>query len=374
MSISLIVTAAGESNRFRDSKRLAKKQWLRVGKKPLWQFVADRLYSYYEFDKLLVTLNKKELHYARGAYEYEFVEGGESRSISVYNALQKVTSKFVLITDAARACVPKYVLSRLIEQKDSYDCIVPYLGVSDTTFYEDRYLKRDEIKLIQTPQLCRRDKLLEALEGGEFSDESSAMYEASMSVGFVQGSCASKKLTSYHDLKELECLEPPTKEFFVGFGYDSHRFSSGEGVYLGGVFIPCGYSFLAHSDGDVLLHALIDALLGATGSGDIGELFPDSDEAYRGADSKVLLKKVVDFVIDIGYEITNIDLTVVTQKPKLKEYKEQIRASVASLLEIEKVYVNIKATTAEKMGHIGNEEGAEVKCVANLKFYNWMDK
>lgn len=373
MSVSLIITAAGESNRFRDGRRLVKKQWLRVCKKPLWQFVADRLCGFYEFDKLLVTLNKNELQYARGAYEYEFVEGGESRSISVYNALQKVTSEFVLITDAARACVPKDVLLRLIEQKDSYDCVVPCLGVSDTTFYEDRYLKRDEIKLIQTPQLCRRDKLLEALEGGEFSDESSAMYEASMSVGFVQGSIASKKLTSYHELKELECLEPPAKESFIGFGYDTHRFSSGEGIYLGGVFIPCGYSFVAHSDGDVLLHALIDALLGASGSGDIGELFPDSDEAYKGADSKLLLKEVINFVTDIGYEITNIDLTVVAQKPKLMEYKELIRGSVASLLGIDRVYVNIKATTAEKMGHIGKKEGAEVKCVANLKFYNWMD-
>lgn len=374
MSLSLIVTAAGESNRFRDGRRLAKKQWLRVGKKPLWQYSTDRLCSFYDFDEVFVTLSPREFVYAKSSYEYEFIKGGASRRDSVFEALQKVTSEYVLITDAARTCVPKDVLLKLIEQKESYDCVVPYLGVSDTAFYVDSYIKREDIKLIQTPQLCKKEVLLEALKKGEFSDESSAVHSSGGSVGFIEGSMLSKKLTSYEDLKSLECLEPPSGESFIGFGYDSHRFKDGDGVYLGGVFVPSKYSFVAHSDGDVMLHALIDALLGAVGGGDIGELFPDSEEKYKGADSKMLLKDVVDFVTDIGYKIVNIDLTVVAEKPKLKEYKDSIRASVASLLEVERACVNIKATTAEKMGHIGNEEGAEVKCVANLKFYDWMDR
>ena len=128
-------------------------------------------------------------------------------------------------------------------------------------------------------------------------------------------------------------------------------------MYLGGVKIEgLDYGFKAHSDGDVLIHSIIDAILGAAGAGDIGEFFPDTDEKYKGVDSKLLLNSIVTFIYNVGYEIVNIDVTIIAQQPKINPYKVQIKNTIAKLLNIEKQFVNIKATTAEKLGFIGRKE------------------
>ena len=143
---------------------------------------------------------------------------------------------------------------------------------------------------------------------------------------------------------------------------------------MGGIKLPVDYGFKAHSDGDVLIHSVIDALLGAAGAGDIGEFFPDTDAQYKGIDSKVLLNQIVEFIYNVGYEIVNIDLTIIAQKPKINPHKQEIKSSIAKLLGIEKQFVNIKATTAEKMGFIGRSEGVAVQSIATLKYYNWIKK
>jgi 2-C-methyl-D-erythritol 4-phosphate cytidylyltransferase/2-C-methyl-D-erythritol 2,4-cyclodiphosphate synthase len=145
-------------------------------------------------------------------------------------------------------------------------------------------------------------------------------------------------------------------------------------MYLGGVNIDVPYGFKAHSDGDVLIHSLIDALLGAAGAGDIGEFFPDTDLEYKNIDSKLLLKKIVEFIYNVVYEIVNVDLTIIAQKPKINPYKNAIKTTIAELLNIEKQFVNIKATTAEKLGFIGRAEGVAVQSIATLKYYNWKRK
>lgn len=142
-------------------------------------------------------------------------------------------------------------------------------------------------------------------------------------------------------------------------------------MFLGGVEIKSDYGFKAHSDGDVLIHSIIDALLGACGAGDIGEFFPDTDEKYKGADSKELLSHIVKFVYSVGYEIVNVDLTILAEKPKINPHKSKIKSKVAELLNIEKQFVNIKATTSEKMGFVGRKEGVAVYSVATLKYYDW---
>ena len=145
-------------------------------------------------------------------------------------------------------------------------------------------------------------------------------------------------------------------------------------MFLGGIKLPYEYGFKAHSDGDVLIHSLIDALLGAAGAGDIGEFFPDTDDTYKGIDSKILLEKIVNFIYSVGYEIVNIDLTIIAQKPKINPFKNDIKSSISKLLNLPKQFINIKATTAEKLGFIGREEGVAVQSIANLKYYNWMEK
>lgn len=145
-------------------------------------------------------------------------------------------------------------------------------------------------------------------------------------------------------------------------------------MYLGGINIDVPYGFKAHSDGDVLIHSVIDALLGASGAGDIGEFFPDTDDEFKNIDSKILLQEIVKFIYNVGYEIVNVDLTIIAQQPKINPYKNEIKKTIASLLNLEKQFVNIKATTAEKLGFIGRKEGVAVQSIATLKYYDWTKK
>ena len=372
---TLIVLCAGNSSRF---NLLAKKQWLRCDDKPLWLNVTNKLNSYSQFAKIIVTGHKDELNYMKNfTDEYTFVAGGSTRQESMKNALQNVTTKYVMITDVARSCVPKKVIEDLISNKDKADCIVPFLNASDTIVYKDETINRDDVKIIQTPQLSNTKTLQKALDSQtDFTDDSSAIKNIGGTIFYINGDTQSKKLTFGNELKDINCLPSPNTDCFNGSGYDIHPFEDGKQMVLGGVNIlalrgDVPYGFKAHSDGDVLIHSLIDALLGACGAGDIGEFFPDTDDKYKGINSSILLKEIVTFIVNVGYEIVNIDLTIIAQQPKINPYKDDIKSTIAKLLNIPKFKVNIKATTAEKLGFIGRCEGVAVQSNATLKFYDW---
>jgi 2-C-methyl-D-erythritol 4-phosphate cytidylyltransferase/2-C-methyl-D-erythritol 2,4-cyclodiphosphate synthase len=236
----------------------------------------------------------------------------------------------------------------------------------------DKPIDREQVKIIQTPQLSVTKLLKKALETTIlFTDDSSAIASLGEKIHFVEGSVAAQKLTTLEDLKKLPCIQTPSSRTLTGFGIDIHPFQKGKKMFLCGVPIDADYGFKAHSDGDVAIHALIDALLGAAGMGDIGELYPDSDSNYAGADSKALLKDTVKRITSFGYEIGNIDLTIMAEAPKLLPYKSEMKTTLASLLGIRANFINIKATTAEKLGFIGREEGVTVHAVANLTYCNW---
>jgi 2-C-methyl-D-erythritol 2,4-cyclodiphosphate synthase len=152
----------------------------------------------------------------------------------------------------------------------------------------------------------------------------------------------------------------------IGLGYDSHRFEAGRPLILGGVRMEHDRGLAGHSDADVLTHAVIDALLGAAGMGDIGGLFPDTDERWRDADSIDLLRRVQDLVVEEGFEIVNVDATVIMERPKLGPYREEMRSRLAQALDIDERRVNVKATTGEGMGFVGREEGVAALAVAQL--------
>lgn len=154
--------------------------------------------------------------------------------------------------------------------------------------------------------------------------------------------------------------------FRIGHGFDAHRIEAGQGVTLGGVHIDCGYRIIAHSDGDVLIHALCDALLGAIGAGDIGHLFPDTDASFKGIDSRLLLKEVMRRVVGKGWLVGNADLTLIAQVPRVAPYVPMMRAALANDLAIDHDCVNVKATTNEGMGHIGRKEGIAAHAVILL--------
>ena len=373
LDVTLIVLCAGNSTRF---EHKTKKQWIRIENEPLWLNVTKRLASYSKFDSIIVASHEKELNYMKNfTDDYTFVKGGNTRQESILNCLEKVKTKYVMITDVARACIPQNVILNLLNEKNNADCIVPVLNVTDTVIYETNTINRDNVKLIQTPQLSNTQILKNALDTKiEFTDESSAIKNINGTIKYIQGSNESKKLTLGNELEELPCLTPPSNNFFTGTGFDIHAFEDNKEMFLGGVKLPYEYGFKAHSDGDVLIHSVIDALLGACGAGDIGEFFPDTDEKYKGIDSKILLDEIVSFIYNVGYEIVNVDLTIIAQKPKINPFKNEIKTSMANLLGIEKQFINIKATTAEKMGFIGRAEGIAVQSIATLKYYNWKTK
>lgn len=367
--LTLVILAAGNSTRFSQD---VKKQWLRIGSKPLWQFVADRLANAIGTEKIIVTARKKELSYMKKHGGYTIVEGGDSRQESLKNAIENVTTEFVMVTDVARACIPFEMLSDILKAKNRADIIVPYLDVSDTVVYQNETINRENVKLIQTPQLSRTKVLKKALcQDKVYTDDSSAVKAAGGSVFYVKGSKKAKKITLFDDLAVLACLKEPDNARFIGCGFDVHQFCDNKNMYLGGVKIESDLGFKAHSDGDVALHALIDALLGAIGGGDIGEIYPDTDLKYKDMDSKEMLKEVLLFIKETGFEIDNIDLTIMAETPRLSSYKDKMRNTISSILEIEPIRVNIKATTTEKLGFIGRKEGVAAQAAASLHYFNW---
>ncbi len=404
--ISLILLAAGDSSRFELS---VKKQWLRVGELPLWQYVAQSIARAHPFKKIVIAVNEEDVSYCerlyacslasargesaeRGTSEYKFqrklsriecgaderdstnlkfhfVPGGANRQSSLKNALRLVDSELVLVSDVARAQISPGLISSLIRNLGGADCISPYLGVNDTTYLGEDVVRREELRLIQTPQLSRTALLKKALEGSEiFTDDSAAIGSAGGRLEFIKGEAGALKITRTSDLAALN-LKPCSRDIFCGTGYDVHALEKGAGIVLGGVQIPCEFALIAHSDGDVAIHALIDAICGAAMLGDIGELFPDSDANLKGADSKELLRNVMRRVRGYGYELVNADITIIAQRPKISAYKAQMQEVLSEILNCARV--NVKATTTEGLGFTGRSEGVAAQVAVSLKFYDW---
>jgi 2-C-methyl-D-erythritol 4-phosphate cytidylyltransferase/2-C-methyl-D-erythritol 2,4-cyclodiphosphate synthase len=363
---ALILMAAGESVRFRSA---VKKQWLRVGEKPLWEFVADRFAAEFEFEKIVIAASISEVGVMRLLCDYEITAGGSTREESLKNALNAVNSEWVLVADAARALTPIDVVRRVLDAKGSVDCIAPAIKVVDTLVSTDfRIIDRDKVFRVQTPQLSRVSILRSALaRKSGFSDESTLITACGGVARYVEGSELAAKLTFGG---EIAGLEPPSDRIWIGQGLDIHGFEEGKPMKLCGVLIDSPFGLKAHSDGDAVLHALIDAILGACGLGDIGDWFPDDDPSYKNADSAELLRLVLAKIRRFGYVVKSADITIAAQKPRLENYKITMKKSVAKLLELPYKRVNIKATTTEKLGFIGRSEGLAALAIASVGYAN----
>jgi 2-C-methyl-D-erythritol 4-phosphate cytidylyltransferase/2-C-methyl-D-erythritol 2,4-cyclodiphosphate synthase len=327
------------------------------------------------FADILIVASKSDLPLMQKYSDYTIIKGGSERQFSLQNALTQVKTDYVMVTDIARACVEKELIQDIYNSRDKADTIVPYLDVSDTVVFNGDTIDRDYTKLIQTPQLSKTKNLKRALDTDTiYTDDSSAIKASGGSVYLVKGSKSAHKITFEDDVRIVDCLKSPSKDKLVGIGYDIHAFEDNKQMMLCGVEIESRFGFKAHSDGDVAIHSVIDALLGASGLGDIGEFFPDNDPAYKGVDSKKLLKEIQQMIVSIGFEIVNVDITIFLQKPKLLRYKTLMRDQMASLLCIDKRFVNIKATTGEKMGYIGRSEGAAVQSICSLRYHDWTQK
>ncbi len=297
-----------------------------------------------------------------------FACGGKRRQDSVANGLRLVPeeSRCVLIHDAARPFFSRELCERLLDAlEQGHKAVIPGLAVTDTIkSIDDKEMvtatpARALLRAVQTPQAFDRLALCQAHEknctcgDADVTDDAALMESAGHAVLVCRGEERNIKITRPSDLPYLYERGVPCS----GFGYDVHRYGGARPLVLCGVPISCSYSVAAHSDGDVALHALMDALLGLIGGGDIGELFPDSDPAFDGADSKELLKSVMDHLLREGVRLTHADVTIVAQTPRLAPYKEAMRSSLSTLLGLDARHVNVKATTEEKLGFTGAEQG-----------------
>ncbi|MGG7074269.1 bifunctional 2-C-methyl-D-erythritol 4-phosphate cytidylyltransferase/2-C-methyl-D-erythritol 2,4-cyclodiphosphate synthase [Campylobacter sp. 9BO] len=367
LDVTLIMLGAGNSTRF---GLPVKKQWLRIGSDPLWLMATKNLSKFYTFKDIIIA--SKECEYmSKFAPHYQFIAGGETRQESLKNALQTVKSEFVLVSDIARPIITQELFSKIIDGAKQADCVIPALKISDTAYFGEDAIDREKIKLIQTPQLSRTQILKDALKTDQiFTDDSSAIRAMGGSVWQILGDEQARKITITQDLKRLN-LQPPSFEQFVGTGFDVHEFADDYELWLCGEKIEHEKGLKAHSDGDVALHALSDAILGAAGLGDIGEHFPDTDEIYKGVSSVSLLQEIYKKVQNVGFELVNADITIMAEQPKLSKFKAKMETNIANALNITPSRINVKATTTEKLGFVGRKEGIAVIASASLKYFDW---
>ena len=315
-------------------------------------------------------------------------QGGEDRQQSVYNGLRAVNpaAEIIAIHDGARPLVTRAVIERTIESAKRCGSGVAAVMLKDTVKRVDAEgavvdtPNRETLRAVQTPQtfaaaLIRGAHERFAASAERATDDAALAERAGCRVMLTEGDVENIKLTTPEDmllaqqviLRREGRTEGRSAQMRMGHGYDVHRLVEGRKLILCGVEIPYEKGLLGHSDADVALHALMDALLGAAALGDIGRHFPDTDPAYRGADSGKLLDHVVSLLARRGYAVGNADVTIICQRPKLKDYIPQMQANIAAHLGVDVDCVNIKATTTEKLGFEGEGLGISSHAVACIE-------
>ncbi len=309
------------------------------------------------------------------------VAGGGTRGQSVYHGLKALPDgcQVVAIQDGARPFTTAEIIERTIRSACEKGSGVAAIKSRDTVKVagNDGCVRstpdRSTMWNVQTPQTFRYRMILEAYEkasaaGVDATDDAAVAELAGHQVWLVEGSADNIKLTTPEDIRHgaaiIEAREGRGYGMRIGEGYDVHRLVEGRALILGGVEVPHGLGLLGHSDADVLTHAVMDALLGAAGLGDIGRHFPDSDQRYQGISSLLLLEHVVSLLREHGWKPSNVDATVAAQRPKLAPYISKMRQNIAGILGVDAEAVNVKATTTERLGFEGREEGMSARAVA----------
>jgi 2-C-methyl-D-erythritol 4-phosphate cytidylyltransferase/2-C-methyl-D-erythritol 2,4-cyclodiphosphate synthase len=315
--------------------------------------------------------------------------GGATRQASVHAGLEALASQLpdiVLIHDAARPFVTAALISRAIDAADATGAAVPAIPVTDTiklidvAGHVEATPERARLRIAQTPQAFRFDVILAAhrraaLDGrNDFTDDAALAEWAGLTVATFEGDAANMKLTTPEDfVREEARLGAMLGDIRTGTGYDVHAFGDGDHLMICGVRVPHHRGFLAHSDGDVGLHALVDAILGALADGDIGSHFPPTDPQWKGAASDKFLKYAVDRVTARGGRIANLEVTLICERPKVGPHRDAMRARIAEISGLNVSRVAVKATTSERLGFTGREEGIAATASATIRL-PWDDK
>lgn len=363
--ICAIITAGGNGTRMESQ---VPKQYLPIAGVPMIRRTATVFDECDAVDCIAVTAPQEHLQLCRALLadvrkRVLVVTGGKQRQDSVANALRELNSSisfdYVIIHDGARPYVTEEMLMDSLEKALETGAAVAAVPVKDTIRSGAMTLQRDNLYIVQTPQTFEKSIILRAHEKAASdahygSDDGGLVERLGLPVALSQGDYANIKITTKEDL-------PPMQR--IGKGYDAHRLIADRPLVLGGVTIAHPTGLAGHSDADVLVHAIIDALLGAAALGDIGRHFPDTDSAYAGISSIVLLQRTQELLAAAGNAIVNVDATVIAEAPKLASHIDEMRANIADALRIDKCCVGIKATTTEGLGFAGRKEGIAADAV-----------
>ena len=371
MNSCFIILAGGESKRF--NSRIAKPYHF-YKNKPLLLHSIDKAKNYGKFSKIVIVINKKHKSYINKLRikGIKIVIGGKTRAESAYKGLRSIKNykiKNVLIHDAARPNFSLKLLDKLCKELKSNDCVIPATQSADSIKQKSANkiinLKRENIYLIQTPQAFNYKKLykLQNNRSVEVTDDANLFVEANKRIKIIKGEINNNKITIKSDIMVSNLVK-------YGLGFDVHRLVPNKKLYLGGIKIPSTIGTLGHSDGDPVLHAITDAILGACSMGDIGEKFSDKNKKYKNIRSTILLSKIVKQTKSNGYLINNLDINIITQKPKIQKYKKKITECIAKLCKILPTQINIKGKTTEKLGVIGKEQAIACEVIASIIKYD----
>ena len=375
MTVTALIVAAGKGERLGGDKP---KQYRQLGGKPVLRRAVEALIRHPRIDAVRVVIGAGQEALATAALDGvkvgELIPGGAERAESVRAGVGAVGSGIVLVHDAARPFCPPDVIDRLLGALSEHDGAVPVLPVADTLAKGDRVLTgpvdRTRLLRIQTPQAFHVEDLLFALdEAGTrtATDESSIMIAAGLKVAAVEGSEMLAKLTTASDWERAEIMWQARMVSRTGTGFDVHAFEGPGPIIMGGVRIDHPQGLAGHSDADVVLHAITDALLGAAALGDIGQHFPPSDPQWKGAASDLFLAHAAKLIRDGGGIIDHVDCTVICEAPKVGPHRAAMQARVAEILGLRPSQVSIKATTTERLGFTGRNEGIAAQAVASIR-------
>jgi 2-C-methyl-D-erythritol 4-phosphate cytidylyltransferase / 2-C-methyl-D-erythritol 2,4-cyclodiphosphate synthase len=397
MHVAAIIAAGGRGTRLGAERP---KQFLEIGDATMLQLSIAALRRSPRIGEIVIAVPAAHLGAIAsaipdtGGARLAFVAGGARRQDSVANAFARVSADadIVLIHDAARPFVTADVIERTIDAALAHGAAIAAIPVRDTvkqassalvdgSHVVQATLRREEIFLAQTPQAFRREVLVRAMAvGGDLdaTDEAMLAERAGFPVHLVPGDPANMKVTTPDDLEAARALaanmhparaqSPKPRALRVGTGYDLHRLVAGRPLVLAGVTIPFELGLDGHSDADIVCHAVTDAVLGAAAAGDIGRMFPDSDPQWKNADSLALLKAAVARIQALGHAVSNVDVTVIAQRPKLLPHLEAMRLNLARALGVETGAVSVKGKTNEGVDSMGRGESMACHAVALVTY------
>jgi 2-C-methyl-D-erythritol 4-phosphate cytidylyltransferase/2-C-methyl-D-erythritol 2,4-cyclodiphosphate synthase len=375
MTVTALIVAAGKGERAGSG---VPKQYRALGGKPVLRWAVESLIRHPAVQSTRVVIGENQQDEAAAALDGldvgAFIAGRAERAGSVRAGLAAIDGDAVLVHDAARPFCPTAVIDRLVASLEFFEGAAPVLAVGDTLARVGENLEepldRSGLVRVQTPQAFRLDPLRQAYaqwQGAAPTDETTVLRAAGMKVAAVEGDPSLDKLTLPADFRRAEQWLAGRLSPRTGMGFDVHAFAGDGPIMLGGIEIRHDRGLAGHSDADVVLHAITDALLGAAGLGDIGEHFPPSDPQWKGANSSLFLRHAVDLLRSKGAIIDHLDCTVIAEEPKVGPYRAAIRARIAEIAGLDIAQVSIKATTTEGLGFTGRREGIAAQALASIR-------